>query len=188
MPPTPFKTPVNTEEKGDRQARLDWITPGLCLKLYASSSFVWNWKVWTRLWTHLGAQGAESDLSSHRICYIRWSTAARTRRPAPTPRRWSTPPCSKQTAASPLGSLSVRQVSKTDGGEDLRCLRQLERCLIFGGGVEDEGVRRRRHSQEAFSYRNRHTQMISHHFFTLKKGSNKYTTVDHNGKNLFLEI
>lgn len=56
--------------------------------------------------THLGGRGAESRPSSHRICCTRWSRAARTRPPAPRLKRWSAPPCSRQTVASPPQEVS----------------------------------------------------------------------------------
>lgn len=62
--------------------------------------------LWTLLQTHLGGQGAESGPFYRHICYTRWSKAARTRPPAPKLRRWSTPPCSRQTVASPLWDVS----------------------------------------------------------------------------------
>lgn len=59
--------------------------------------------------THLGGPGAASGPSSRHICCTRWSTAAGRRPPAPTPGRWSAPPCSRRTVAlSPLGIQPVK--------------------------------------------------------------------------------
>lgn len=86
------------------------------------------WKVQR---THLGGQGAESRPSCHHICYTHWSREARTHRPAPTLERWSAPPCSRQTVASPL-----HEVSQTVTGERSLCrwgVRSLEtRCRKWG--------------------------------------------------------
>lgn len=69
--------------------------------------------------THLGGQGAASGLSCHHICYTRWSRAARTHPPAPTLKRWSTPPCSRQTVASPPRDVS-RAAKRCSGALGLR--------------------------------------------------------------------
>lgn len=93
------------------------------------------------VWTHLGGQGAESRPSCHHICYIHWSREARTHRPAPTLERWSAPPCSRQTVASPL-----HEVSQTVTGErsvcrwsvwslETRCRKWGETARVWQGGI-----------------------------------------------------
>ena len=89
------------------------------------------------MWTHLGGQGAASGLSCHRTCYTRWSRAARTRPPAPTQERWSTPPCSRRTAASP--PREVGQAAKQGGSQRaLRSTQSAEEMLELGRQAEKE--------------------------------------------------
>lgn len=83
--------------------------------------------------THLGGQGAASGPSHHRICYTHWSRAAGTRPPAPTLRRWSTPPCSRQTVASPPRDVS--QAAKQFSG----ALRLLMQRLNSREGLRKQG-------------------------------------------------
>lgn len=60
------------------------------------------WKQWLQAavtQTDLGGQGAANGPSSRHICCTRWSRGAGRRPPAPTPGRWSAPPCSRRTVA-----------------------------------------------------------------------------------------
>lgn len=93
------------------------------------------------VWTHLGGQGAESRPSCHHICCTHWSREARTHRPAPTLERWSAPPCSRQTVASPL-----HEVSQAVTGErsvcrwsvwslETRCRKWGETARVWQGGI-----------------------------------------------------
>lgn len=89
-------------------------------------------KCWMEAWeqTHLGGRGAASGPSCRHICYTRWSRAARTRPPAPTLKRWSAPPCSRQTVASP-----PRDVSRAAK----RCSGALGQRMDSGDGVRKQG-------------------------------------------------
>lgn len=97
--------------------------------------------------THLGGQGAASGPSCHHICYTRWSRAVRTHPPAPTPERWSTPPCSRQIVASPsTGSESGSQTG-------LRSARSAEAAFELWTRGDEAGRRGSRFDREASSYR-----------------------------------
>lgn len=111
------------------------------------TSILWMKGVAAVVRTHLGGQGAASGLSCHHICYTHWSRAAGTHPPAPTLRRWSTPPCSRQTVASPLPE------SQPGSQTVLRSARSAEAAFELWRRGEETGRRPRRFGQEASSYR-----------------------------------
>lgn len=121
-------------------------------KRQAPSCLFCEWKV-KQQWggTHLGGQGAASGPSCRRICYTRWSRAARTRPPAPTLKRWSAPPYSRQTVASPPGMQAAEHA-----GSQRECsgaLGLLKGRLDSGDGARKQegnaaGLTKRHHTRE----------------------------------------
>lgn len=94
------------------------IHPVIHSSIHARRLSYWNqWLEAAVTQTDLGGQVAANGPSSRHICYTRWSRAAGRRPPAPTPGRWSAPPCSRRTAAWPRagGSQPVKQGSGAPG-------------------------------------------------------------------------
>lgn len=139
--PLELKDTGNREGGGDEAARSDTSSMGSWSFLLAS--ILWLKGVAALIRTHLWGQGAASGLSYHHICYTRWSRAAGTHPPAPTLKRWSTPPCSTRTVASP--PQEVGQAAKQGGSQwALRSL--LTRCANSGDEARNRaGLTKRRH-------------------------------------------